>query len=124
MYTLLDFTDKHLADYLNSALRRHGLDSYVFSSGKGHDGADIFSISCLQPGELKLGRHLIYSSRYFLNDLAPEAASELRLIRDTHNQGILKLLTSKPALIASALALTTAALGYLFELWRIEWAQP
>ncbi|MBB1519127.1 hypothetical protein [Aquipseudomonas guryensis] len=116
MYTLLDFKDKNLADYLNSALRRHGLDSYVLPSGLGPDGEEIFSISCLQSSELKQGRHLIYSSRYFLNDIAPEAASELREIRNQHAQGILKLLTSKPAIIASALAMTAAALGYIFDL--------
>ena len=55
MYTLLDFKDKNLADYLNSALRRHGLDSYVFPSGLGPDGEEIFTISCLQPSELKQG---------------------------------------------------------------------
>lgn len=116
MYSLLDFKDKNLADYLNSALRRHGLDSYVFTSGLDPEGEVIFSISCLQASELKQARHLIYSSNYFLNDIAPEAASALRAIRQRNDQRALRFLTSKPAFIASALAMTAAAVGYLLDL--------
>ncbi|WP_146036027.1 hypothetical protein [Pseudomonas sp. LFM046] len=116
MYTLLDFTNKDFAEYFNSALRRHGLDSYVFAFGLGPDGEEIFSVACLNASELQQARYLIYSSRYFLNDIHPEAAEKLREIRKRHAQGILELATSRPVIIFSVLALAAATLGYLLDL--------
>jgi hypothetical protein len=116
MYTLLEFKEEALATYLNSALRRHGLDSYVFNNGVDHKGRALFSITCLNASEMKQARHLIYSSRYFLEDIHPEAASELNEIRRQHRRLILRLLTSKPAIVLSVGAMVVATLGYLFDL--------
>lgn len=116
MYTLLDFKDEALAEYLNSALRRHGLDSYVFNVGVDPDGNDMFAIACLNVSEMQQARHLIYSSRYFLSDIHPEAAGVLREIRRQNTRWLLGLLTSKPAIVFSIVALVAAALGYLFDL--------
>jgi hypothetical protein len=115
MYTLLEFKDEALATYLNSALRRHGLDSDVISLGVDPQGLPIFTIICLRISQLTLARHLIYSSRSFIVDLEAEAASKLLAIRRQHRQALLGRLTSRPALWFSAVALTIAALGYWFD---------
>lgn len=120
MHTLLDFKEEALAEYLNSALRRHGLDSYVFNVGVAPDGSPLFSIACPNVSEMKQGRYLIYSSPYFIRDIHPEAAHELLKIRwEARRKGrqmLLRLLTSRPALVFSALALSAAAAGYLLDL--------
>ena len=116
MHTLIDFPDENQAEYLNSALRRHGLDSYVFKTGVSPDGNAVFSITCFQASELKQARHLIYSSRHFIGDIHPEAASTLREIRYENNKQFLNLLTAKPALIISSLALIAGITGYLIDL--------
>ncbi|WP_374439437.1 hypothetical protein [Pseudomonas panipatensis] len=116
MYTLLDFKEEALAEYLNSALRRHGLDSYVFNTGVSPEGEAIYSIACLNASELGLARHLIYSSSHFLRDIHPETARELQEIRRQNRQLFLALVTSKPAILVSILAMAAAALGYLFDL--------
>ncbi len=116
MYTLLDFKEEVLAEYLNTALRRHGLDSYVFNVGVDCDGNAIFSIACLNVSEMQQARRLIYSSRHFLEDIHPEAASVLRGIRRQNRQLFLRLLTSKSAIAISTVAAAAAILGYLFDL--------
>lgn len=116
MYTLLEFKEEALAEYLNSALRRHGLDSHVFNVGVGQGGEAVFSIACLNASELKQARYLIYSSPHFLSDIHPEAASELRKIRRQNMQIFWTLVTSKPAIMLSILAIAAATLGYLFDL--------
>ena len=116
MYTLIDLSNEIQAEYLNSALRRHGLDSFVFKSGVDSAGKDIHSISCLNASELKQARHLIYSCRNFINDIHPEAATLIREIRHQNNSMFFGALTTKPALVVSLLALTTALLGYIFDL--------
>ncbi|SDJ59122.1 hypothetical protein SAMN05216189_101971 [Pseudomonas delhiensis] len=116
MHTLLHFKEEALAEYLNSALRRHGLDSYVFNTGVGPDGEAMFSIVCPNVSELGQARFLIYSSRHFLRDIHPEAARELLEIRRQNRQLFLKLATSRPALVVAALAMAAAVLGYLFGL--------
>jgi hypothetical protein len=120
MHTLLDFKEEALAEYLNSALRRHGLDSHVFKIGVARDGSPLFSIACPNVSEMKQARYLIYSSTDFIRDIHPEAAEVLRNIRwearHKISQMMLRLLTSKPALVFSALALSAAAAGYLLDL--------
>ncbi|MDH4566497.1 hypothetical protein E8E95_07385 [Pseudomonas sp. BN414] len=116
MHPVLHFKDRNIAEYLNTALRRHGLDSHVFNTGLSPEGDEMFSITCLESSELKLARHLIYSSRYFLNDIHPEAASELREIRKANRRIFLDLVKSRPAIIISILAMSAAALGYIFDL--------
>lgn len=116
MYTLLDFKEEALAEYLNSALRRHGLDSYVFNTGVSPEGEAMFSIVCLNASELGQARHLIYSSQQLLQDIHPEAARELVEIRRRNRQLFLRLVTSRPAFVVAALAMTAAVLGYLFGL--------
>ncbi|MCP1648477.1 MULTISPECIES: hypothetical protein [Pseudomonas aeruginosa group] len=120
MHTLLDFKEEALAEYLNSALRRHGLDSYVFNVGVAADGSPLFSIACPNVSEMSQARYLIYTSTEFIRDIHPEAAEVLWKIRwEARRKGrqmLLKLLTSRPALVFSALALGAAAVGYLLDL--------
>ena len=116
MYTLIDLNNETQAEYLNSALRRHGLDSFVFKTGVGADGSEMFSITCFNASELKQARHLIYGSRNFLSDIHPEAAVAIRELRYENNNIFLQALTSKPALIISSLAMAAAFLGYIFDL--------
>lgn len=120
MYTLLDFKEEALAEYLNSALRRHGLDSHVLNVGVDPDGHTLFSIVCPNVSDMKQARHLICTSPQFLGDIHPETASELRKVRwEARYKSrplIIRLLTSRPALVLSALALAAAALGYVFDL--------
>lgn len=116
MYTLIDLNNETQAEYLNSALRRHGLDSFVFKTGVGADGSEMFSITCFNASELKQARHLIYSSRNFLSDIHPEAAVTIRELRYENSNIFLHALTSKPALIISSLAMAAAFLGYIFDL--------
>lgn len=115
MYTLIDLKNESQAEYLNSALRRHDLDSFVLKTGVGADGSEIFSITCFNASELKQARHLIYSSRNFLSDIHPEAAVTIRELR-YENSNVLHALTSKPVLIISSLAMVAALLGYIFDL--------
>lgn len=115
MYTLIDLPNETLAEYLNLALRRHGLDSFVLNTGVDATGRNIFSITCLNPSELKQARHLIYSCRNFIIDIHPEAAILIREIRHQNTSLFVSALTSKPALIIACLALTAAALGYIFD---------
>lgn len=116
MYTLIDLHNENQAEHLNSALRRHGLDSFVFKNGIEADGKEIFSITCLNASELKQARQLIYSSQNFLADIQPEAALIVREIRHQNNRLFLGALTSKPALAISLLALAAALIGYIFDL--------
>ncbi|WFS17623.1 hypothetical protein P9K38_19545 [Pseudomonas sp. 905_Psudmo1] len=116
MYTLIDLNNENQADYLNSALRRHGLDSFVFKNGIDADGREIFSISCLNASELKQTRHLIYSCQYFISDIHPEAAISIREMRHQNNKIFSKFLTSKTVVVISSLALAAALLGYIFDL--------
>ncbi len=116
MYTLIDLSSEIQAEYLNSALRRHGLDSFVFKSGVDPTGKDIHSISCLNASELKQARHLIYSCRNFINDIHPEAAILIREMRHQNNSIFWGAFTSKPALVISSIALSAALLGYFFDL--------
>ena len=116
MFTLLDFKDETLAEYLNTALRRHGLDSYVFNVGVAPDGEPMFSITCPNASELDLARYLIYSSPHILRDMHPETAAQIKEIRRQNRQLFLNLLTSRTAFMLSFLALSAAALGYLFDL--------
>lgn len=113
---LLAFKDEALAESLNSALRLHGLDSYVFNEGPGPDGAPMFCINCIKVSDLELARHLIYRSQAFMADLHPEAAGELRDIRRQSHQPFIALITSRRALVFSAVLLAIAALGYLLGL--------
>ena len=116
MYTLIDLNNESQADYLNSALRRHGLDSYVFKNGVSPDGSEVFSIACFQASELKQARHLIYTCQNFMGDIHPEASITLREIRYKNRKLFLGLLTSKPILIISSLALAAAIFGYILDL--------
>jgi len=116
MYTLIDLKNESQAEYLNSALRRHGLDSFVFKTGVATDGSEMFSITCFNASELKQARHLIYSSRNFLGDIHPEAAVTIRELRNQNSNAFLHALTSKPVLIISFLAMAAALLGYIFDL--------
>jgi hypothetical protein len=116
MYTLIDLHNENQTEYLNSALRRHGLDSFVFKNGVDADGKEIFSIACLNASELKQARHLIYSSKHFLADIHPEAAVTIREIRHQNSAIFMGAITSKPMLAISLLALTAALIGYIFDL--------
>jgi hypothetical protein len=116
MYTLIDLHNENQAEYLNSALRRHGLDSFVFKNGVEADGKEIFSITCLNASELKQARYLIYSSQNFLADIQPEAALTIREIRHKNSKIFLGILTSKQVLAFSSLALVAALIGYIFDI--------
>ena len=116
MYSLIELNNESQAEYLNSALRRHGLDSFVFKNGIDPDGRAIFSISCLNASELDQARHLIYSSQHFLNDIHSEAAITIRELRHQNSKIFLGMLTSKPIIVISSLALAAALLGYILDL--------
>lgn len=116
MYTLVCLNNELQAEYLNSALRRHGLDSFVFKNGVDPDGQDIHSISCLNASELKHARHLIYSCGHFINDIHPEAAIFIRDIRHQNTNVFFAKLISKPALVISFMALSVALLGFILNL--------
>lgn len=112
MYALIDLYDENQAEYLNSALRRHGLDSFVLKTGISPQGAQVFSISCFNASELKTARHLIYSCQHFIGDIHPEAVATIREIRYQNNKILLRLITSKPMMALSFLAITAALVGY------------
>lgn len=114
MYTLIALNNENQAEYLNSALRRHGLDSFVFKNGVDADGVDIFSICCLNASELNQARYLINRSHHFIDDIHPEAAVTIREIRHQNNKTFLRLVQSKPIVIISSISLAVALLGYLF----------
>ncbi len=116
MYTLLEFKEEALADYLNSALRRHGLDTSVFNIGVAPDGKPLYAITSHKASELDLARHLIYSSHAFIEDIHPEAAAELAEIRRHNRQLFLGLFTSRRAVVFAGVVLGIAALAYLFDL--------
>ena len=116
MYTLIDLKNESQAEYLNSALRRHGLNSFILNTGIAPDGVKMFSITCHNASDLKRARHLIYTSSYFLSDMHPEAAMTIRELRRQNRSIFLEALTSKPAFIISSLAMVAALIGYIFDL--------
>lgn len=113
MYPLIDFKNELQAECLNSALRRHGLNSFVFQNGLAPDGSPVYSITCFNVSELKLARHLLHTSHYFLADIHPEAAIPLRELRQANSERLLRAVTARPILKISALALAVALLGYV-----------
>ncbi|MEN0107182.1 MAG: hypothetical protein AAGC84_12250 [Pseudomonas sp.] len=115
MHILLELKDEAFANYLNTALRSHGVNSEVSNIAVDAEGQPLFSIICLRIRQMTLARHLIYSSRSFIADIESEAVEELLEIRRQHRQMLLARLTSQPALWFSAAALTIAALGYWFD---------
>jgi hypothetical protein len=115
MYILLEFKEQALADYLNLALRRHGVDCYVFTVGVAPDGTAVHCVACLQPSEVDQARHLIYSSRDFIQNMPPEAAEHLREVRRENTRVFLSVFSSKWVLMVSGFLLVVAALGYWFD---------
>ncbi|MGM3386877.1 hypothetical protein KXR94_04380 [Stutzerimonas stutzeri] len=113
MFYLFDTTRPELADYLNGALRQHGVDSFVLSNGTSPEGLAMFSIVCAHPVESAQARHLLYTDRSFVNDLHPEFAAEVRSLRAEHASLIARMLTSRPVLLLSGLALVAALAGYV-----------
>ncbi len=116
MYSLIDLKDQSQADYLNSALRRHGLDAFVLGNGLAPDGRAVFSIACLNASELAQARWLIYSCPRFIGDLHPEAAMLIRELRAQNHGLVAGLLLSRPVRWIAGLALAGAVLGYLLDL--------
>jgi hypothetical protein len=114
MFYLFDTTRPDLAEYLNGALRRHGVDSFVLSNGTSPEGSAIFSIVCVHPVESAQAKHLLYTDRTFVNDLHPEFAIEVRALRAEHASSIARILTSRPVLLLSAVAFAAAVTGYVF----------
>lgn len=114
MYSLLEFKEQPLADYLNLALRRHGLNCEVVCMAVDPHGNALYSIVCFMPSEMNQARHLIYTSSSFMQDIDAEAAIVLREIRRENNRLFLSLFTSRTAIGFSIVALAVAVLGYLF----------
>ncbi len=114
MFVLMEFKEESMAEYINSALRRYGVDSQVLNVGVFPDGSAAFAIVCFLTGEMDQGRHLLYTSHEFMADIHPEAAIVLQRLRQEHNQRLLSWLTSKPVLIVSLVGLAVGGLGYLF----------
>lgn len=60
MYSVIDLQNEYQAEYLNSALRRYGLNSVVIKNGVYPDGRDVYTISCFNVVELDRANCLIY----------------------------------------------------------------
>jgi hypothetical protein len=116
VFYLFDTTNQDQAEYLNSALRRYGVDSTVFVNGLSPEGEHIYTIACPHAAEAEQARHLLYTDRAFVNDLHPEFASKVRAILAQNTALLTQLLSSKTMLVASGLALATAFCGYLLDL--------
>tara|TARA_B100000446_G_scaffold180218_1_gene196090 strand:+ start:57 stop:407 length:351 start_codon:yes stop_codon:yes gene_type:complete len=113
MYNLIDSTNKHYIEYINTALRRYGVDSVVIVVGKSPDGNDIYSTVCPSASEASQARNLLYSDNQFINDIAPEFSNQLRITRNEKTMGIAELLTSKTMFKISVVAFIIVLLGYL-----------
>lgn len=114
MFLLIEFKEEPLAEYVNSALRRHGVDSQVYNVGVFPDGSPVFAIACFLTAEMDQARHLLYTSHEFLGDIHPEAAFVLQKIRQENNRRLLGWFASKPVKIVAAAGLIVGVLGYLF----------
>ncbi len=116
MFYVHETTDEDLADHLNSALRRHGVDSFVAPIGLDAVGRNVYGIACPLASEAEQARHLLYSNRKFIGDLRPDAGLEIREKRTRKNALFIRLLTSDRMIKASGLLLLITLGGYLLGL--------
>jgi len=116
VFYLFNTIHAHQAEYLNSALRRHGVDSVVLTNGLSPEGQPVYSIVCPHAAEAEQARHLLLTDRAFINDLHPECAGEVRILRRENTAVLTRLLSSRRLLILSGCALVIALCGYVFEL--------
>lgn len=116
MFYVHETTDSDQADYLNSALRRHGVDAFVATLGPDAEGTMVYGIACPLASEAEQARHLLYSDQAFIGDLRPDAAFAIREKRARKNALFVRLLTSNWMLKTSGLMLLIALGGYLLGL--------
>ncbi|KJH82142.1 hypothetical protein [Stutzerimonas stutzeri] len=116
MFYVHETTDEGQADYLNSALRRYGVDSFVAPIGPNAEGRNVYGIACPLASEAEQARYLLYSNRAFIGDLHPDAASEISEKRARKNAAFVRLMTSNRILKASGLMLLIVLGGYLLGL--------
>jgi len=56
MFYVHETTDEGQADYLNSALRRYGVDSFVAPIGPDAEGRNVYGIACPLASEAEQAR--------------------------------------------------------------------